>query len=64
MILIILQEADDILERAMNKYCSEKSQNGNCHFIPSGENIMIYFGGSSKVVGKILSEPSKLPFMS
>ena len=59
-----LHEADSILERAMNRYWSENSQNGKWHFIRSGENIKNYLGGSSKVVGKMLSEPSKLPFMT
>ena len=60
-----LHEANGILERAMNRYWSKNSQNGKWHFIRSGtENIKTYLGGSSKVVGKMLSEPSKLPFMS
>ena len=59
-----LHEADSILERAMNRYWSENSQNGKWHFIRSGENIKNYLGGSSKVVGKMLSEPSKLPLMT
>ena len=53
-----------LVERAMNRYWSENSQNGKWHFIRSGENIKNYLGGSSKVVGKMLSEPSKLPFMT
>ena len=58
-----LHKADDILERAINRYCSDKywsenSQNGKWHFILSGENIMTYFGGSSKVEGCYLSHPN------
>ena len=59
-----LHEADSILERAMNRYWSENSQNGKWHFIRSGENIKNHLGGTSKVVGKMLSEPSKRPFMT
>ena len=58
-----LHEADDILERSMNKYWSKKSVTGKWHFIRTGESIKSYLGGSSKVIGKMLSEPSKLPFM-
>ena len=59
-----LHEADSILERALNKYWSKNSVNGKWHFIRLGENIKSYLGGSSKVVAKMLAEPSKLPFMS
>ena len=59
-----LHEANGILERALNKYWSANSQNGQWHFVRSGENIKSYLGGSSKVIGKMLSEPSKFPFMA
>jgi hypothetical protein len=59
-----LHEADGILERSMNHYWSAKSQDGKWHFIRSGQDVKHYLGGSSKVIGKMLSEPSKLPFMA
>ena len=49
-----LHEADGIIQRALNDYWLAKSENEKWR----------YFEGSSKVIGKLLSEPSKLPFMT
>ena len=57
-----LHNADNLLERAMNRYWAENSENGKWHFIRESNNIRSYLGGSSKVLGRMLSEPSKLPF--
>ena len=59
-----LYEANGILEHALNDYRSAKSRNGKWHSIRSGENIKSYLRGCSKVIRKMLSEPSKLPFMA
>ena len=58
-----LHDADYLLERAMNSYWAENSENGKWHFIRESDQIKSYFGGSSKVIGRMLSEPSKLPFV-
>ena len=59
-----LHNADDLLDRGMNKYWAENSENGKWHFIRESNKIRSYLGGSSKVIGKMLSEPSKLPFVA
>ena len=58
-----LPDADYLLVRAMNSYWAENSENGKWHFIRESDQIISYFGGSSKVIGRMLSEPSKLPFV-
>ena len=44
-------------------YWAENSENGKWHFIRESDKIKTYFGGSSTVIGRMLSEPSKLPFV-
>ena len=61
----LLQHADPLLERAVNKYWkrNESNERGEWHFIRRSDDIRSYTGGSSKVIGKMLKEKSKLPFM-
>ena len=60
----LLQHADVLLERAMNKYW-KKSGNakGEWHFLRRSDDIRSYIGGCGKVLGKMFDEKSKLPFM-
>ena len=55
----LLHQADNVIEKAMSKYW----KNGEWHFIRKHENVRSYTGGSSKVIGKLLEQKSKLPFM-
>ena len=59
----LLHHADTILERAMDKYWKENSANGKWHFIRNTQDIRTYTGDSSKVVGKLLDQKSKLSFL-
>ena len=45
----------------MHKYWLEKNVNGKCHLIRESNNIRSDVGGSSEVVGQVLSESSRLP---
>ena len=49
-----LHESNDILERAMKRYWSKISQNGNgmWHFIRSGENVKTYLEDRVKELGR------------
>ena len=58
----LLQHADALLEKAMTNYWN-KHNDGKWHFIRRSEDIRSYTGGSSKVIGKMLDEKSKLPFL-
>ena len=58
-----LQHADTLLDRAMTKYWRSKNDQGHWHFIRKTDDIRQYTGGSSKVLGKMFDEKSKLPFM-
>ena len=44
-----LHYADDLLDRATNRYWAENSENGKWHFIQESNKIRSYLGGSSKV---------------
>ena len=55
----LLHQTDPILRRAMNKYWDGRLW----HFIRKTGDIRTYTGRSSKVVGKLMNEQSKLPFM-
>ena len=54
----LLHQADPILKRAMNNYW----KGGPWHFIRRYD-IKEYTGGSSKVIGRMIEQQSKLPFM-
>ena len=43
-----LHHSDNLLERAMNKYWVQNSENDKWHFIRECNNIRPYLGGSSK----------------
>ena len=59
----LLQHADSLLDRSMNNYWKSNNERGQWHFIRRTEDIRSYTGGSSKVLGKMLDDKSKLPFM-
>ena len=60
----LLHHADRILERSMNEYWKvHNSVDGSWHFLRHSHDIRSYTGNASKVVGKLLEEKSKLPFM-
>ena len=56
---LLLHQANPILRRAMNKYWDGRPW----LFIRETGYIRTKTGGSSKVVGKLMNEQSKLPFM-
>ena len=58
-----LNDADNLLDGAMNRYWAENSENNKWHFIQESNQIRSYFGGSSEVMGRMLLESSKLPFV-
>ena len=60
---LLLQHADVLLDRAMTEYWKDNNDRGQWHFIRRTEDIRSYTGGSSKVLGKMLDEKSKLPSM-
>ena len=60
---LLLHQADDILELAMDKYWKENIHDGKWHFLRKTEDIRSYTGGASKVVGKLLDQKSKLSFI-
>ena len=51
---MVIAENDNLLERAMNKYWVQNSENGKWHFIRECNNISSYLGGSSKVLGRAI----------
>ena len=59
----LLHHADEMLERAMNQYWRVANRDGKWHFLRRTEDIHSYTGNCSKVVGKLLDQKSKLPFM-
>ena len=60
----LLHHADEILERAMNQYWRVAERYGKWHFLcRTDDDINSYTGNCSKVVGKLLDQMSKLPFM-
>ena len=62
----LLQHSDTLLrllDRAMTKYWRSKNDQGHWHFIWKTDDIRQYMGGSSKVLGKMFDEKSKLSFM-
>ena len=59
----LLHHADTIIENAMTNYWKEHDENGDWHFIRRTEDVRSYTGGTSKVVGKLLDQSPKLPFM-
>ena len=59
----LLQHADSIIEAAMKQYWNKNSVDGKWHFIRRSECIRSYTGNASKVIGRMLDEKSKLPFM-
>ena len=58
----LLHHADEILERAMNQYWRVAKCYGKWHFLYRNEDIHLYTGNCSKVVGKLLDQMSKLSF--
>ena len=59
----LLHHADEMLERAMNQYWRVANRDGKWHFLRQTEDIHSYTENCSKVVGKLLDQKSKLPFM-
>ena len=59
----LLHHADEILERAMNQYWMVANRDDKWHFLRRTEDTHSYTGNCSKVVGKLLGQQSKLPFM-
>ena len=59
----VLHHADEILERAMNQYWKVANNDGKWHFLSPTVDIRSYTRNYSKVVGKLLDQKSKLPFM-
>ena len=47
----------------MNQYWKAANNDGKLHFLRLTEDISLYTGNCSKVVGKLLDQKSKLPFM-
>ena len=52
-----------ILEKAMEHFWKNREKDGKWHFIRRSQNIRSYMGDSSKVVGRMFDNISKLPFM-
>ena len=60
----LIHHADRILEKSLNEYWKDHdSIDGSWHFLNCSHDIHSYTGNTSKVVGKLLEEKSKLPFM-
>ena len=59
----LLHHVDEILERAMNQYWMVANRDDKWHFLRRTEDTHSYTGNCSKVVGKLLGQQSKLPFM-
>ena len=51
----LLQDADSILEKAMENYWESGEKDGEWHFIRRSQNIRSYTGDSSKGVGRYLN---------
>ena len=58
----LLQHADPILEKAMENYWKSGEKDGEWHFIRRSQDIRSYTGDSSKVVGRMSYNISKLPY--
>ena len=58
-----LHHANEMLERQMNPYWRVANRDDKWHFLHRTEDIHSYTGNCSKVVGKLLDQKSKLPFM-
>ena len=56
----LLQHADNIIERAMNKYWRQNSVNGKWHFISRRGELGLK---KSKVLQRLRKQKSKLAFM-
>ena len=59
----LLHHADEMIERAMNQYWRVANCGVKWHFLCQTEDIHSYTRNCSKVVGKVLDQKSKLPFM-
>ena len=57
----LLQHADSIPEKAMENYWKSRGKDCEWHFIRRSKNIRSYTGDSSKVVGRMFDNISKLP---
>ena len=60
----LIHHADQILEKSLNEYWkNHNSIDGSWYFLHRSLDIRSYRGNTSNVVGKLLEEKSKLPFM-
>ena len=59
----LLHHGDEILERAINQYWSVGNSFSKWHFLQVTWNIRSYTGNCIKVVGRLLDQKSKLPFI-
>ena len=59
----LLQHADTILEKALENYWKSGGKDGEWHFIRRSQNIRSCMGDSSKAVGRMFDNISKLPFV-